>query len=129
MAWHADDLTNLATCCDDLTLQVWRPSHELPLSRSPVCAGSRRPACAVGAMAATEAPTSEDARKFAEPQKGLYSPMGNLVQNSLGHVLLSSAKGLGFMVKGCKLQHAWGQPGAPVCSVLSAWESPLCMPG
>ena len=41
-----------------------------------------------GAMAATEGSTSEDAREFAESQKGLYSLMGALVLNSLGHVLL-----------------------------------------
>ena len=41
-----------------------------------------------GAMGATEGSTSEEAREFAEAQKGLYSLMGALVQNSLGHVLL-----------------------------------------
>ena len=41
-----------------------------------------------GALAATEGSTSEDAREFAESQKGLYSLMSALVLNSLGHVLL-----------------------------------------
>lgn len=25
VAWHTDDVTNLATCCDDSRLHIWRP--------------------------------------------------------------------------------------------------------
>ena len=127
VAWHADDITNLATCCDDLTLQVWRPSHELPVSHSPVCAGSQRPTWA-GAMAAAKGCASKAARESAEAQMGLYSLMGGLVQISLGLVLLSLSKGCRFHVKAAS-SSMHGQPHALVCSMLSAWECLLCMLG
>ena len=37
VAWHLDDVTNLATCCDDSNLHVWRPMslpYEAPLQVS-----------------------------------------------------------------------------------------------
>ena len=36
VAWHSRDFTNLASCCDDSSLHVWRHSHTLSQLRSPV---------------------------------------------------------------------------------------------
>ena len=40
VAWHPKALTNLATCCDDSSLQIWRPSHQPRRARSPVRQGT-----------------------------------------------------------------------------------------